>query len=116
MRLCNIQRPRLIQKLSVYSSRQQQGRGKDVRHCVSWCKVPRTVQPHKEQADDFAEGKAVRYPDLAVSMTTCWITALRFDFNESLIFGRFDLFCRRVVKLMHMSSSYHAVPSESRPF
>ena len=31
----------------------------------------------------------------------------QFDFNESLIFGRFDLFCRRVVKLMHMFGTVH---------
>eukprot|EP00439_Symbiodinium_sp_Y106_P063853 s629_g9.t3 len=31
----------------------------------------------------------------------------QFDFNESLIFGRFDLFCRRVVKLIHMFSTVH---------
>ena len=31
----------------------------------------------------------------------------QFDFNESLIFGRFDLFCRRVVKLIYMFSTIH---------
>eukprot|EP00913_Durusdinium_trenchii_P005594 g5213.t1 len=31
----------------------------------------------------------------------------QFDFNESLIFGRFDLFCRRVVKLIHMFGTVH---------
>lgn len=29
----------------------------------------------------------------------------QFDFSETLIFGRFDLFCRRVVKLMDMFST-----------
>ena len=31
----------------------------------------------------------------------------QFDFNEQLIFGRFDLFCRRVVKLIDMFSTIH---------
>lgn len=31
----------------------------------------------------------------------------QFDFSETLIFGRFDLFCRRVVKLIDMFSTIH---------
>eukprot|EP00931_Biecheleriopsis_adriatica_P081370 TRINITY_DN5469_c0_g1_i3.p1 TRINITY_DN5469_c0_g1~~TRINITY_DN5469_c0_g1_i3.p1 ORF type:complete len:4660 (-),score=1275.41 TRINITY_DN5469_c0_g1_i3:88-14067(-) len=31
----------------------------------------------------------------------------QFDFSETLIFGRFDLFCRRVVKLINMFSTIH---------
>jgi dynein heavy chain len=31
----------------------------------------------------------------------------QFDFSETLLFGRFDLFCRRVVKLIDMFSTIH---------
>ena len=33
----------------------------------------------------------------------------QFDFNERTIFGKFDLFCRRVVKLIDLFSTIHQV-------
>lgn len=33
----------------------------------------------------------------------------QFDFSERTIFGKFDLFCRRVVKLIDMFSTVHQV-------
>jgi dynein heavy chain len=38
----------------------------------------------------------------------------QFDFSETLIFGRFDLFCRRVVKLIDMFSTIHQFTSLSQ--
>ena len=38
----------------------------------------------------------------------------QFDFSETLIFGRFDLFCRRVVKLIDMFSTIYQFQSLSR--
>lgn len=32
----------------------------------------------------------------------CWYQVKQFDFNESEIFGKFDLFCKRVQKLIDM--------------
>ena len=37
----------------------------------------------------------------------------QFDFSETQIFGRFDLFCRRVVKLIDMFSTIHQFRSLS---
>ena len=33
----------------------------------------------------------------------------QFDFNERTIFGKFDLFCRRAVKLIDLFSTIHQV-------
>jgi hypothetical protein len=33
----------------------------------------------------------------------------QFDFNETHIFGKFDLFCRRAIKLIDMFSTIHQV-------
>ncbi|CAD7937238.1 unnamed protein product [Amoebophrya sp. A120] len=38
----------------------------------------------------------------------------QFDFSETLIFGRFDLFCRRVVKLIDMFSTIYQFQSLSQ--
>eukprot|EP00397_Hematodinium_sp_SG-2012_P000031 GEMP01000031.1.p1 GENE.GEMP01000031.1~~GEMP01000031.1.p1 ORF type:complete len:4639 (+),score=1050.01 GEMP01000031.1:391-14307(+) len=38
----------------------------------------------------------------------------QFDFSETMIFGRFDLFCRRVVKLIDMFSTIHQFQSLSQ--
>ncbi|KAF4646795.1 hypothetical protein FOL47_005651, partial [Perkinsus chesapeaki] len=38
----------------------------------------------------------------------------QFDFSETQIFGRFDLFCRRVVKLIDMFSTIHQFQSLSQ--
>jgi dynein heavy chain len=38
----------------------------------------------------------------------------QFDFSETVIFGRFDLFCRRVVKLIDMFSTIHQFRSLSK--
>ncbi len=38
----------------------------------------------------------------------------QFDFSETLIFGRFDLFCRRVVKLIDMVSTIYQFQSLSQ--
>merc|ERR1719238_1234143 len=71
-----------------------------------WLKDPELLVSHLEACLRLSEAYKEQY-GLTRDKLRAMPKGKQFDFNETAVFGKFDLFCRRVVKLIDMFSTIH---------
>jgi len=91
------------------------------KHCVVdgdeadslWTKDPPTLIKNLESCIKLNEAYQEQYQATKETLLTL-PKGKQFDFSETLIFGRYDLFCRRVSKLIDMFQTIHQFKSLSQ--
>lgn len=73
-----------------------------------WDKDPKALIPHLEACLKLNEAYQEQYRMTKERMETAG-SGKKFEFNERNMFGKFDLFCRRVIKLIDMFSTIDQV-------
>jgi dynein heavy chain, axonemal len=73
-----------------------------------WDKDPKALIPHLEACLKLNEAYQEQYRMTKERMEAAG-SGKKFEFNERNMFGRFDLFCRRVIKLIDMFSTIDQV-------
>merc|ERR1719502_1545985 len=75
-----------------------------------WDSDPEELLPVLESCLRLNEGYQEQYR-LTKDKLLTMPKGKQFDFSETQIFGKFDLFCRRVIKLIDMFSTIHQFKS-----
>jgi dynein heavy chain len=78
-----------------------------------WKKDPLVLIKNLESCIKLNDAYQQQYKDTKDTLLTL-PKGKQFDFSETLIFGRFDLFCRRVYKLIDMFQTIHQFTSLSQ--
>ncbi|CAK0855452.1 unnamed protein product [Prorocentrum cordatum] len=78
-----------------------------------WKKDPLVLIKNLESCIKLNDAYQSQYKDTKDTLLTL-PKGKQFDFSETLIFGRFDLFCRRVYKLIDMFQTIHQFTSLSQ--
>jgi dynein heavy chain, axonemal len=73
-----------------------------------WDKDPKALIPHLEACLKLNEAYQEQYRMTKERMDASG-SGKKFEFNERNMFGKFDLFCRRVIKLIDMFSTIDQV-------